>query len=198
MPSVLQLNGATISGVENTLLKVDNAKLIIRDQFQKNRSTTQIRLGVTNGAIQLVNNGVLAFQSQIVEQTAGSSLTFSGIGNAEFHKKNLFTGGVSNTGDIGFLLTHAEGFGSGTVQLGNHSTTTALSLLFPSTTTVTIANNFVLGTNTGGKATFSFALQQGFGTYGIQVEFTGTISGGAASQTYLLASTETAATNSAN
>lgn len=127
-----RLNGATVSGVANTIVRTESANnLNLGGTGAANSSFT---LGTANGVI-YVNNagGSVTFQQSLGEITPGSGITKDGAGTLDIQAAGTYTGGAMlKAGLTSFRVNNA--FGSGTitldgtgVELRNNNTAASLS-----------------------------------------------------------------------
>ena len=152
---LMRLDGATINGVPNTLVRVaGNASLTIANvNTGATAQTMGMQLGITNGVLDTGTDRSLTISSNITELTALSSLTKTGVGTVILGGTNNFTGGTAvNTGTLSFRTLAAKTAGTHTFAAG-----TALGLGFGGATQFTAADiqNAFAGTFTGNLADIS-------------------------------------------
>ncbi len=152
---LMRLDGATINGVPNTLVRVaGNASLTIANvNTGATAQTMGVQLGITNGILDTGTDRSLTISSNITELTALSSLTKTGVGTVILGGTNNFTGGTAvNTGTLSFRILAAKTAGTHTFAAG-----TALGLGFGAATQFTAVDiqNAFAGTFTGNLADIS-------------------------------------------
>lgn len=132
---ILQLNGATINSVANTLIRVAGAaNLTIQNVNSGSTSQTMgLRLGITNGIFDVATSRSLTISSIVSQSTTGSGFTKTGAGNLILSAANTYTGGIAlNEGVL--VARNATALGSGTVSMGGGT------LQFDTTAGMNIAN----------------------------------------------------------
>lgn len=99
---ILQLNGATINSVANTLIRVTgSANLTIANVNSGSGSQTMgLRLGITNGIFDTNTSRTLTISSIISEVSTNSGFTKSGAGNLTLSAANTYTGSTTISGGV--------------------------------------------------------------------------------------------------
>ena len=164
---IMQLNGATINSVPNTLVRVaGGASLTIANVNTGTTTQTMgVQLGITNGVLDVGTDRFLIISSNITELTALSSITKTGPGTVILGGTNSFTGGTTvNTGTLSFRTLAAKTAGTHTFAAG-----TALGLGFGGATQFTAADiqDAFAGTFAGNLADISIG-----GTNNISIDTT--------------------------
>jgi autotransporter-associated beta strand protein len=158
-PGTLQLNGATISGMPNTLVFIGNTGvgfltgaattlLTIANTAAGGASTMPLQLGTTNGVVNVYGDNTLTHSlvigsTNITEATAGSGFTVQGGGNITLAgtTANTFTGNVT-VANGRLTVTNATGLrataGTTTVQNGG---TLYLNAAMTTNENISIAGN---------------------------------------------------------
>jgi fibronectin-binding autotransporter adhesin len=163
---ILQLNGATINGVDKTLIRVaGSADLTIANV---NTGTTPVtmglRLGITDGIFQVASGRTLTVSSNITQANDSSVLTKTGAGTMVLAGTNSYTGGTSVT--------------AGTLQC-------TIPAAMPATGTVAVGTGTALALNIGGIGQFTTATSgngslgavlAGVGGQGAPVTYAGAVS----------------------
>lgn len=125
---ILQLNGATVNAVANTLISVGSAggNLTIANTAAGGTSTMGLRLGITNGVFNVYGdanpNGTrtLTINTVVSEANAGSGFTVQGGGSVLLSQANTFTGDVTvNNGRVQISNAAALGTGAGKTIVNN-------------------------------------------------------------------------------
>lgn len=128
---ILQLNGATVNAVANTLISVGSAggNLTIANTAAGGSSTMELRLGITNGVFNVFGSSIpnsvrsLTINTVISEANAGSGFTLQGGGNLVLSQANTFTGDVTITsGRVQISNATALGTGTGKTIVGGAGT----------------------------------------------------------------------------
>jgi autotransporter-associated beta strand protein len=185
---ILQLNGATINSVANTLIRVaGSANLTIADVNTGSGSQTMgLRLGSTDGILEVATGRTLTISSIISEATSNSGFTKTGAGTLVLTRANTFSGPVAHNGGI-INITNASALGTGGVVTKTSTSTGTLTL--------TGTNTYTGGTNLNGGA-LSLSNGSAAGTGAITIG-TGATSGTGGSVSTILVN-NTAATTLAN
>lgn len=143
---LLQLNGATIGGVDKTLVRVDGAAnlTIANANAGTGTQTMGLRLGITDGIFQVAEARTLTISSNITEVTASSGFTKTGTGQMILSGTNSYTGGTN-------------------ISAGSVKFTTTASM--PTTGTIAVSSGAGLIVDVGGTGEFSTATS-GAGSFG--------------------------------
>jgi autotransporter-associated beta strand protein len=94
---ILQLNGATINSVANTLVRVaGSANLAINNiNTGSGTQTMGLRLGITDGVFDTASGRTLTVGSIISEANSGSSFNKTGAGTIRLNGANTYTGSTN-------------------------------------------------------------------------------------------------------
>ncbi|ADB16009.1 autotransporter-associated beta strand repeat protein [Pirellula staleyi DSM 6068] len=125
-------------------------------QFNLNgfNETISVLAGAGNttlGAGNLTLVGGTQTVSSVISGSGGLFYAPAALGNLTLAADNTFTGGVTGSNpNARFILTHANGFGTGTVTLPNYTANTteanpAIGFDFGANTTTVVDNNIVIG-----------------------------------------------------
>lgn len=163
---ILQLNGATVNSVANTLIRVaGSANLTIANvNTGTGTQTMGLRLGTTNGIFEVATGRTLTISSIISEAASNSGFTKTGAGTLTLSGANTYTGSTNLGGGV-ISIANSSNIGSAAFNvtaIGTQLTVTG--------TAVTFANNFTLPSATG---RFTFLTPNNSSTV-----INGTISGG--------------------
>lgn len=144
---VLQLNGATINSVSNTLVRVaGSANLAISPTVGSGTAALELRLGTTNGIFDVATDRTLTVNAVLSQASSNSGFTKTGEGTMILSGSNTFTGGVTvNAGTL--QLGHASALNSAapvSVAFGASSTGT-LRLNGNSVTVSNLSSNVTPG-----------------------------------------------------
>ncbi len=165
---IMQINGATINSVANTLIRVaGSADLVIANvNTGTGTQTMGLRLGSTSGIFDVATSRTLTISSNISEATTASGFTKNGAGTLVLSGTNSYTG-------ITTLAAGALTVATGASLPGPLSITAASTTLNISGTATTLASNISLGA-VSGNITLNTPNTS-------STEFSGVISGGSAS-----------------
>ena len=193
----LRLLGATVNGIDNTIIRNASGQLLTIQNIQSTGNQTMgLALGnATNNVIAIDGAGGVTISS-VVSGSGPITRQGSGAGALTMSGANTFSGGLTvSTGNV--ILGNAAGLGTGTLTLGigsnlaagtgfsggpANSTTTAALNTVALTGAVTISNNIALPNDTV-LNTRSFYIK---GATGNSINFSGVISGGSNKLTLLL------------
>jgi autotransporter-associated beta strand protein len=197
---IMQLNGATINSVSNTLIRVSgSADLTLANVNQGAGSQTMgLRLGITNGIMNVDTSRTLTLNVIVSEANANSGIEKTGAGTLTLGAANTFTGTFTATGGITNLGVNNALGGISALSIASGATvqtpTAGKTDVIKDTAAVTVNGNLDLsggtetvgslaGTNTGALLTIgkSGANNGGF-TVGdtTSTSFAGVIQDGAA------------------
>ena len=126
---VLRLNGTTIGGVDNTIIRYSSTGALI---LANGSSAMGLQLVLANSVIQATNSGGAVNISSIISESTGGAkgITLQGGGVLQLTGSNSFTGGVTvNAGTLNLTSTSATGAGTGTITLGNTTGSSTATLL---------------------------------------------------------------------
>jgi fibronectin-binding autotransporter adhesin len=147
---ILQLNGATVNAVANTLISVGSAggNLTFTNSAGGNASTTMgLRLGIPNGVFNVYGDAnpggirTLTINTIVSEANAGSGFTVQGGGSVLLSQANTFTGDVIvNNGRVQISNTDALGTGAGKTII-NSGGTLFLNTALPVNENIDFAGN---------------------------------------------------------
>lgn len=162
---LVQLNGATINSVPNTLIRLaGSANLTLAGV---STGTLGLRLGNTNGIFDVASGRTLTLGGTVSEPAATpSGFTKTGAGTLTLSVDNAFTGAVAvQAGAVDARA--ASAMGTNTVTLSSVAAATTGTVQFSTTSGLTYANTFVTATTAR------------FNASGVQVTLSGpiTISG---------------------
>ena len=193
----LRLLGATVNGVDNTIIRNASGQLLTIQNIQSTGTQTMgLALGnATNNVIAIDGAGGVTISS-VVSGSGPLTRQGSGAGALTLSGANTFSGGLTvSSGNV--ILGNAAGLGTGTLTLGvgsnlatgtgysggpANSTTTAALNTVALTGAVTISNNIALPNDTV-LNTRSFYIK---GSTGNSTNFSGVVSGGSSKLTLLL------------
>jgi fibronectin-binding autotransporter adhesin len=141
---ILQLNGATINAVPNSLIRVAGSSnlTIANVNSGSGAQTMGLRLGTTNGVFHVDPNHILTIFSIISEAAANSSFTKTGAGTLVLDAANTYSG--TTTVSQGTLLinnTSGSGVGSGPVTVLSSATLGGTGFLGTSTSPINLTVN---------------------------------------------------------
>ena len=122
---LVQINGATINGVANTLVRVTgSANLTLAGV---STGTMGLRLGNTNGIFEVTNGRTLTINSNITQPTGtASGFTKTGTSTLTLGGSNSFTGNVAlSAGSL--ILNNSFALGTGTLSLATNATQVSLA-----------------------------------------------------------------------
>jgi len=122
---LVQINGATINGVANTLVRVTgSANLTLAGV---STGTLGLRLGNTNGIFEVTNGRTLTINSNITQPTGtASGFTKTGTSTLTLGGSNSFTGNVAlSAGSL--ILNNSFALGTGTLSLATNATQVSLA-----------------------------------------------------------------------
>ena len=125
---ILQLNGATVNSVANTLIRVSGSVAsdltIANVNTGTGTQTMGLRLGITNGIFQVDTGRTLSISSIISQVNANSGFTKNGAGTVSLSGANTYNGAVLvNDGVVRISNAAALGTGTSTVTVTNNYTT---------------------------------------------------------------------------
>ena len=163
---VLQLNGATVNSVANTLIRVSGSVAsdltIANVNTGTGTQTMGLRLGITNGIFQVDTGRTLSISSIISQVNANSGFTKNGAGTVSLSGANTYNGAVLvNDGVVRISNAAALGTGTSTVTVTNNyttATTTSDTNTLQVTGGITVNRNLLLE-NTGTNALARTALE---------------------------------------
>jgi autotransporter-associated beta strand protein len=181
---ILQLNGATINSVANTLIRVaGSANLTIADvNTGSGTQTMGLSLGTANGILEVATGRTLTISSIISEAASNSGFTKTGAGTLVLTRANTFSGPVAHNGGI-INITNASALGDDTFTFGGYN---RLQINVADGASMTVANNMVLSSTGAGGENELIRVGDGTATAGTTARLTGIISGGTAGQVYTL------------
>jgi fibronectin-binding autotransporter adhesin len=143
---ILRLNGATVGGVANTLIRMQGTtagNLTIAD----GTGTMGLALGNANGIFDIATSRTLTINSIISQVTSGNGFTKTGGGTLVLSGANTFSGGVTILSGTVDSKTSQTTLGSGTLVIGG---TGGVSPVFQ--TGVNNANAVQVNANTTGTS----------------------------------------------
>jgi autotransporter-associated beta strand protein len=148
---IMQLDGASINSVSNTLIRVaGSANLTIANVNSGSGSQTMgLRLGITNGIMDVGSSRTLTISSIISEANANSSITRTGAGTLTLSGDNTFTGGVTSTGLGTLALQHSNAAGTGTISFATTLPSNNTNATFTVSGGINVANNIVIDAESG-------------------------------------------------
>ena len=114
---ILRLNGATVGGVANTLVRMQGTaagNLTIAD----GTGTMGLALGNANGIFDIATSRTLTINSIISQVTSGNGFTKTGGGTLVLSGANTFSGGVTILSGTVDSKTSQTTLGSGTLVIG--------------------------------------------------------------------------------
>ena len=114
---ILRLNGATVGGVANTLVRMQGTaagNLTIAD----GTGTMGLALGNANGIFDIATSRTLTINSIISQVTSGNGFTKTGGGTLVLSGANTFSGGVTILSGTVDSKTSQTTLGSGTLAIG--------------------------------------------------------------------------------
>lgn len=146
---VLQLNGATVNGIANTLIRVTGtvaADLTIANvNTGTGTQTMGLRLGNANGFFTVDTNRTLTISSIISQLVGNTGFTKNGAGTLSLSAANTYNGAVLVTDGV-LRVSNATAFGTGTSAItvtnsdGSASNTNEIQI----TGGITVARNLIL------------------------------------------------------
>ncbi len=121
---ILRLNGATVGGVANTLVRLGatGGNLTIAD----GTGTMGLALGNANGIFDIASGRNLTISSIISQVTSGNGFTKTGTGTLTLQGANTFSGGVTIKNGTVDSKTSTTTLGTGTVVMGGTGSTGAV------------------------------------------------------------------------